>query len=264
MPCLITLTTDFGLDDPFAGVMKGVILGLAPDVQIIDITHNIDPQNLIAGAFILESVAPSFPPGTVHIAVVDPGVGSARRPIAVESGGHTFLAPDNGLLTPFLQPGAAVTVLTEERYFRHPVSATFHGRDVFAPAAAWLARGTELSKMGMTMDHPVRLDIRQPVFMNGVLAGEVIHADRFGNLTTNITRRKLHEHFTQGGAIRLSFGSGGELPFASHYSALAPGECGFLVNSWERVEIFMREGSAKAHFKCGIGQAVRITLEPGP
>jgi len=259
MPRLITLTTDFGHEDPFTGIMKGVILGLAPDVHIVDITHTIDPQNLHQGVWTLESAAPYFPPGTIHVAVVDPGVGSARRPLALESAEQTFIAPDNGLLTPFFAASGRMVALTDKRFFRETLSATFHGRDVFAPTAAWIARGTDLSKMGEPVNDPVKLDMPKPVFMNGILSGEVIHVDRFGNLATNISRQHLDEHFPGRATLRLSAGRGEDLERATHFSAVAPGEAGFLLNSWDRVEIFVREGSARLHFKCGIGAPVLIS-----
>jgi S-adenosylmethionine hydrolase len=261
---LITLTTDFGHDDPFAGIMKGVILGLAPDAQIVDITHAIGPQNIRQAAWTLEAAAPCFPAGTVHVAVVDPGVGSERRPLAVQAGEHTFIAPDNGLLTPFLASADDIFELTRSRYFRKPLSATFHGRDVFAPAAAWVAQGTPLSQMGDPVENPVLLDIPQPVFMNGILTGEVIHIDRFGNIATNITRGHLADHFQEEAAQQsLRIGRGSNLRLASHYSDRAPGEAGFLLNSWDRVEVFVREGNARLHFKCEIGSPVIISLETG-
>jgi len=182
----------------------------------------------------------------------------------VQAGGSTFIAPDNGLLTPFLASADAIFELTENRYFRQPLSATFHGRDVFAPAAAWVARGTPLSQMGRLVDDPVLLDMPQPVFMNGTLTGEVIHIDRFGNLATNITRRHLLDHFPQGAAEQsLRIGRGSNLRPASHYGDRAPGEAGFLLNSWDRVEVFVREGNARLHFKCETGSPVVISRESG-
>ena len=154
MPPVITITTDFGLDDPFVGILKGVILNCLPNASIVDITHQVEPQNIKQAALILNSAYPFFPKNTVHLVVVDPGVGGSRRPIAAKSGSYTFVGPDNGVFTSVLKPGARVYELTQTRYFLKNISSTFHGRDIFAPATAWIAKGTPLSKMGRRIKDP--------------------------------------------------------------------------------------------------------------
>lgn len=191
---VLTLLTDFGAADYFVGAMKGVILGRAPGATIVDLTHEIPPQDVRAAAFTLFAAYGAFPAGTVHLAVVDPGVGSERRAVAATAGGHLFVAPDNGLLGWVLdrEPDARVVNLTEPRFFRHPVSTTFHGRDVFAPVAAALAAGTPLHELGSPIDDPLRLPPLGPVQgPDGGLEGEVIHVDRFGNCVTSLSPAHL-------------------------------------------------------------------------
>lgn len=184
----ITLLTDFGTADYFVGAMKGVILSINPQVVIADITHEIPAQDVAAGAFTLLAAYEAFPAGTIHVAVVDPGVGSTRRPIVVSAGEHLFVGPDNGIFTYIYDRHSSFTVfhITDTKYFRHPVSNTFHGRDIFAPVAAALSTGVDASSLGPRISNPVRLS--RPI------SPQIIHIDRFGNLITNITR----DQFTPG------------------------------------------------------------------
>jgi len=181
----ITLLTDFGTADYFVGAMKGVILSINPQAVIADITHEIPAQDVAAGAFTLLAAHDTFPAGTIHVAVVDPGVGSARRPIVVRAGEHLFVGPDNGTFTYIYDRHSSFEVIhiTETKYFRHPVSNTFHGRDIFAPVAAALSIGVDPSSLGPRISDPVRLSIP--------IGPQIIHIDRFGNLITNITRDQL-------------------------------------------------------------------------
>ena len=173
--------------------MKGVILNIIPDVELVDITHQIDPQNVLQAALVLQAAYSYFPDKTVHLVVVDPGVGSKRRPIAARMGDYSFIAPDNGVLTPILKMDACRTFeLTEQKYFLKTISSTFHGRDIFAPAAAWVAKGTELSEMGRTIDDPVTLDLPDPVFQNGILTGQIIYIDRFGRSEEHTSELQSH------------------------------------------------------------------------
>jgi hypothetical protein len=194
---IITLTTDFGLKDGNVAAIKGVILGLAPDVRLVDLSHEISPQNIREGAWVIGRTAPFFPEGTIHVVVVDPGVGTARRPIAARLGPQRFVGPDNGLCTPLLeraeQSGGPVEIvhLTDARFWRPQVSHVFHGRDIFAPAAAHLARGERLSQMGETIADPVRLSLPRPVVGGRGLVGEVVYVDHFGNLASNIRDEDL-------------------------------------------------------------------------
>ena len=190
----ITLLTDFGTTDYFVGAMKGVILSINPQAVIADITHEIPAQDVAAGAFMLLAAYDTFPAGTIHVAVVDPGVGSERRSIIVSAGNHLFVGPDNGIFTYIYDrdPSFDAYHITATRYFRRPVSATFHGRDIFAPVAAALSNGVDPSSLGPRISDPVRLSIP---------AGpQIIHIDRFGNLITNITR----DQFTEGSRLSVN------------------------------------------------------------
>jgi S-adenosyl-L-methionine hydrolase (adenosine-forming) len=191
---LVTLLTDFGTADYFVAAMKGVILSADPRVPIIDISHDIPPQDIQAAAFTLLAVYSSFPAATIHVAVVDPGVGSRRRPVLVATDMQRFVGPDNGLFSYVLdrEPGARIFHLTRERYFRHPVSTTFHGRDVFAPVAAALVQGVAPAELGQEVTDPVRLPpLRPQPEEDGRLRASIIHIDRFGNCATSISRRDL-------------------------------------------------------------------------
>ena len=194
---IITLTTDFGLKDGNTAVMKGVILGIAPQVELVDLSHLIRPQNIHEGAWVVGRSAPYFPAGTIHVVVVDPGVGTARRPIAARLGDQNFVGPDNGLLTPLLEAAerdvkpVAVVWLDRPRFWRSEVSDVFHGRDIFSPAAAHWASGVGLSELGTPIHDPVRLSLPRPVMKGETLVGEVMHVDSFGNLASNIRREDL-------------------------------------------------------------------------
>ena len=183
----ITLLTDFGTADYFVGAMKGAILSINPQAVIVDITHEIPAQDVAAGAFTLLAAFDTFPEGTVHVAVVDPGVGSERRPIVVSAGNHLFVGPDNGIFTYIYERDSSFEAvhITDEKYFRNPVSTTFHGRDIFAPVAAALSTGSDPAALGPQILDPIRL------FKS--MEPQIIHIDRFGNLITNITRDQFKE-----------------------------------------------------------------------
>ena len=189
---LLTFTSDFGLQDWFVGVVHGVLHDVCPDARIVDLTHDIPPGHIARAGFVLEAAAPDFPPGSIHLAVVDPGVGTSRRALAARARGHLFVGPDNGILEWALgDPAAEVHRLTEERWFRHPVSRTFHGRDVFAPVAGHLACGVALSDLGPRITDPIRRPHAASRMTDGHLAGMVMFIDRFGNVLTNITADDL-------------------------------------------------------------------------
>jgi hypothetical protein len=195
---VITLLTDFGLRDGYPGVMKGVIWKIAPDVQIADISHSIKPQNILQGALALARTAPFFPSGTIHVAVVDPGVGTQRRPIGLHLGEHYFIGPDNGLFTLVLENAEAghalvqAVHLDQSKYWLPEISRVFHGRDIFAPSAAYLARGIPLKYMGTPINDPIRLHTPPPKqIQGGGWRGQVIEIDTFGNLSTNIESSHL-------------------------------------------------------------------------
>ena len=195
---VITLLTDFGTADYFVGAVKGAILSVNPRAVIVDITHEVPAQDIQAGAFALLAAYESFPSGTVHVAVVDPGVGSTRRPIIVKANKQFFVGPDNGIFTYIYDrdPSHKVFHVTEEEYFREAPSTTFHGRDIFAPVAAALSKGVRAKNFGPSIDDAVRLEnsLELEVQKNGRLCGRIIHIDRFGNCITNITRENLTEN----------------------------------------------------------------------
>jgi len=258
MPPIITLTTDFGLADPFVGIMKGVILSIAPLAQIIDLTHQIEPQNIIQAALTLETAHRYFPKNTVHLVVVDPGVGSERRAIAVKTKTATFVGPDNGVLTAVMPPSSCIYELCNKKYFLPEISFTFHGRDVFAPAAAWIAKGTPLSKMGRKIDDPQLLELPQPEVKKNAITGEIIHIDHFGNCISNISSELLNATFQLNAALTLKIGKTRIHDFSSHYSQCKKGDIGCLINSCGKVEIFCRDGNAASKLKCRPGTSLTI------
>lgn len=257
---IVTLLTDFGTADAFVGVMKGVILGIAPHAHLVDLTHEVPPQAVAIAAFLLETARREFPPGTVHLVVVDPGVGSARRALAVEGPRARFVAPDNGVLSPVLEAGeaAAVHALTRPEFFRHPVSRTFHGRDVFAPVAGHLANGVPLAALGPPVTDPVRLALPRPEPRpDGGAAGEVLHVDRFGNLITNLPAALA----TAGRGIPLVTVAGRQIRgLAESYTAVPADRPGAIVGSAGTVEVFLRGGSAAALLAVGRGAPVILTF----
>jgi len=258
MPPIITLTTDFGLRDPFVGIMKGVILSICPTARLVDLTHEVEPQDLRGASLALLAALPFFPDGTVHLAVVDPGVGSRRRPLAVRAGGHYFVGPDNGVLTPALRgPRWTAVALTAAEYRLPEVSRTFHGRDIFAPAAAYLAAGVPLERLGTVAADPVLEPIPGSRLEGEVLVGEVLAVDRFGNLLTSIEAGPLAELAGDGPvAVEVS----GQ-PVAGLVEAYADGGDGrpaAIIGSTGHIEIFVRDGSACQALGVGRGAPVRI------
>ncbi len=253
---VITLTTDFGLEDAYVAAMKGVILGLAPDAVLVDVSHQVPPQDVLHAALLLEGILPCFPPQTIHLVVVDPGVGTERRPIAIGTEQGLFVGPDNGVLTPALDlPGEKTVVhLTESRFFRHPVSPTFHGRDLFAPVAAHLARGVPLEALGPRIADPIRLDLPRPAPAGpGVWLAEVVHVDRFGNCITNLRAEDL-----EGPPEAWTFEVAGHLlrGLQHTYGAVPKGALLALVGSSGRVEVAQREGHAARAL--GLGRGARL------
>jgi S-adenosyl-L-methionine hydrolase (adenosine-forming) len=238
---VVTLLTDFGLRDHFVAAMKGVMLGLNPELVFVDISHLVPPQDIFAGAFTLGQAWAMFPPRTINLAVVDPGVGTARKAIAATAGDRYFVAPDNGILTWVMdQPDFAAYEITADHYFRKPVSATFHGRDVFAPVAAWISRGTALDQLGPRLEEPVRLKV--PVLKKvreGLIQGAILAVDQFGNLITNLKP----EDVPASSRILLS-GQREITSFRRSYSEGAPGELFMIQGSSGYLEISLNSGSA--------------------
>jgi S-adenosylmethionine hydrolase len=258
-PSIITLTTDFGARDPYVGEMKGVILAIAAacrrTVQIVDITHEVARHDVVEGALALEAAAGVFPAATVHVAVVDPGVGTARRALALAARGQVFVAPDNGLVTPCLDAGWQAVALEAAEYRRRTVSRTFHGRDVFAPAAAHVALGLALDRLGPPLADPVRLPWDDAYRRGGVLEGAVLHVDRFGNLVTTVREAQV----TALGAAATVRIAGRPVPLVGTYGDLRRGQAGALIGSTGRLEIAVREGSAAARLRARRGTPVVVS-----
>jgi hypothetical protein len=234
LPPIITLLTDFGTADYFAAALKGVILGRCTGATIVDVTHEIPRHDIAAAAFTLLAVYRSFPPGTVHVAVVDPGVGSNRRPIAATAGGQIFVAPDNGLVDYVLQreSGGRVHHVTAAHLFRRPASMTFHGRDVFAPVAAALASGTATSQLGPQISDYVKLPpLRPAADADGVWHGWVLHADRFGNCVTSFARDEAPAADLERRGFRLTIGGRSVTELREFYEA-EEGSAGGLFAIW--------------------------------
>jgi S-adenosylmethionine hydrolase len=257
---IVTLTTDFGLRDAYVAEMKGVMLGIArkanETLQLVDVTHEVERHDITEGALALEAAAPFFPAGTVHLAVVDPGVGTARRGVAVTAGGQVFVGPDNGLFTPFLASDGWYAFEIAEADYRLPlVSRTFHGRDLFAPAAAHLAFGLDPARLGPPVSDPVRLAWPEVRAVSGAVAGAVVHTDRFGNLITSIHGRSI-DVLDGGLVIRVG---GREVPLVGTYGDLSVGRPGALVGSGGRLEVAVREGSAAAVLRARRGTPVVVS-----
>jgi len=263
---VITLLTDFGNDDAYAGIIKGVILSINPSVTIVDITHNIDPHDLVQAAYVLDASWRFFPAGTVHVVVVDPGVGTCRAIIAVEAAGHIFIAPDNGVLSFLLDGGNVERVVRveNESCFLASVSRTFHGRDIFAPVAARLAGNFDIRKLGPSVGHgqPVRLDLARP-FINriGEMIGTIISIDRFGNLITNIDHRRI-ESFCRpatGMAMEFRVGSKKVVGLAGSYQECEVQAPLAIIGSSGYLELSVNRGSAKQYFSAEKGDLVSVT-----
>jgi S-adenosylmethionine hydrolase len=257
---VIALLTDFGTRDHYAGTMKGVALGICPDAALVDITHDVPAHDVLAGALELAASYKYFPAGTIFLVVVDPGVGSARRGIAAEAGDFKFVAPDNGVLTAVLDEHAPkkVVELSERRFARPTVSRTFEGRDRFAPAAAWLAKGIELQALGRPAGAIQRLDIPQPTLTENAIAGHVLRVDRFGNLITNIDRRGF-DRMAAGGALDIRIGAHTVPKFVATYADAAAGEICALFGSSDHLEIAANGGSAAAALHVDRGAPVHIS-----
>ena len=259
---VIALLTDFGTRDHYAGAMRGVALGICPDATLVDVTHDVEPQDVLGGALELAAAFKYFPPGTIFLAVVDPGVGSSRRGIAAEAGGYKFVAPDNGLLTMVFREvlPKRVVELTERRYARPTVSRTFEGRDRFAPAAAWLAKGIDLTALGRPLTAWHVLHIPEPTCAEGRIAGEVLRVDRFGNLVTNIDRKTFERMALAdaGGPLQIQIGSHQVAKVVSTFADAALGELCALVGSSDHLEIAANGASAAAVLDLGRGAPVHV------
>jgi len=258
---IVTLLTDFGLRDSYVGTMRAVLASRCPDLRhTVDLTHAIPQQDVAAGAFQLAQAWSYFPAGTVHLAVVDPGVGSERGALVACDRGHAFVGPDNGLLTPCLSDEAEVFELDVELFSLPSISRTFHGRDVFAPAAAALAGGTQPSDLGTATEEYVRYDFPEPARSgsSGRVEGEVLLVDHFGNLISNLPESLLAELAPEQ-PRQLSI-CGHRLPIVGAYAEVEQGELLVLVNSSRFLEVAVRGGSAAELLSCGVGERIEMEL----
>jgi S-adenosylmethionine hydrolase len=259
-PRIITLTTDFGTSDPYVGMMKGVILSLAPEATIVDLTHDVPAQDVRTGAFLLERSLRYFPPTTIHVAVVDPGVGGRRRALAVETTDGVLIGPDNGLLSLAAERAGKHTVyeLNQPRWFLPDVSRTFHGRDVFAPVAAHLHRGTPLTQVGRRVDQMLGLKWPRAIVRarGSMIDGRVLLVDRFGNLVTNIDATELG--LKPGPRATVKIGRKRLRGLEGSYQDVAPGKLLAYVGSYGLVEIAVRDGSAASTLRAGVGTDVML------
>jgi len=257
---LITLSTDFGLSDHFVGTMKGIVAGIAPAARVIDISHNVAPYNVTEAAFVIAEAWPYFPKRTIHVVVVDPGVGSSRRPILAEAGGHFFIAPDNGVLSMVFDAAPhKVRVISNPRFMRRDVSRTFHGRDVFAPAAAHLAKGALAAAFGKLVHDYIRIGIARPSPAgNDAWRGTILKIDRFGNLITNFAARNFsginsRPFEMRAGAQRIH-------RLALTYAETEVGDLFVIVGSSGYLEIAANQTSAAGLLGCSAGAPVELDL----
>ena len=257
---LITFTTDFGLSDHFVGVMKGVVAGVAPAARIIDISHNVAPYNVTEAAFLVAEAWPYFPKRTIHVVVVDPGVGSSRRPILAEAGGQFFVAPDNGVLSMVFDAAPhKVRVISNPRFMRRDISRTFHGRDVFAPAAAHLAKGAQAAAFGKLIHDYIRIGMTRPALKGkDSWRGTILKVDRFGNLITNFAAREFpginsRPFEMRAGAQRIH-------RLALTYAETDVGDLFVIVGSSGYLEIAANQTSAAGLLGCSAGAPVELEL----
>lgn len=257
---IITLTTDFGYRDGFVGTVKGVILGIVPDVQLVDLTHSISPQNIMEGAMVLWRAAPFFPPGTVHLAVVDPGVGTLRRPLAASIGYQFFVGPDNGLFTPLMEEAekrgedSIFINVNNPKYFLPKVSYTFHGRDIFGPVAAHLAKGVKLEVLGDRIMDPVRIKIPKPEITTEGWIAHITVVDVFGNLTTDLPAKDV----TDRGKVEFKISGKTVHGLVESYGIKHPGDLIALVDSEDFIELAVVNGSAAQTLNAKVGDHVVV------
>jgi hypothetical protein len=257
---IITLTTDFGTSDHLVGTMKGVILNINPAVRIVDINHSVVPYDLLDGALSIASAYSFFPARTVHVVVVDPGVGTDRRPILVSAGNQYFIAPDNGILSMIYErESCTVRHITAEHYFLNPISPTFHGRDIFAPSAAFLSKTYQTDAFGEVVTDFVRFTMPKAKADGPAIKGVVLRVDAFGNLMTNLTAENIPAGSLQGGPIHLSVSGKPIGQFARTFAAGNPGEPIAIIGSTGYVEIAVNRGNAARTL--GVGRGAEVTLE---
>jgi S-adenosylmethionine hydrolase len=261
---LIVLLTDFGLKDPYVGVMKGVIKNINPEAEIIDLTHNITPQDTYEAAIVLMVSANYFPKNTIFVCVVDPGVGSRRKALLIKTRNYYLIGPDNGCLTLLADIDGVLEIydVSESKYRLSSVSYTFHGRDVFAPIAAWLSRGIKPSELGVRIsyDNITRYVLEKPIITPNRINGRIIYVDHFGNLMTNIHRKHLEKTgIDYGDKLSISMGDKRiECVLTHSFSSVGIGETACYINSWNYFEIGVNHGNASK--KYGVGKNTKITI----
>jgi S-adenosylmethionine hydrolase len=259
---VITLTTDYGTSDHLVGVMKGVILSINPEVQIVDITHGVLPFDVLDGAMTIGQAYKYFPPKTIHVVVVDPGVGTTRRPILVASDQHYFVAPDNGVLSSVYDQTEALYAwhITSEHYFRNPVSNTFHGRDIFAPVAAWLSKSWQTASFGNAVTDFVRFSIPKPKAAGNTVKGAVLRVDVFGNLITNFTVQDVPALGAADGKFTIRVGNGQTSKVVATFALGAAGETVGVIGSSGYLEISVNKGNAAKALGAARGAEVTVEL----
>lgn len=260
---IIALLTDFGWKDANVGVMKGVILGIAPHARLVDVSHDVGPQDVREAAWLLGRAAAYFPAGTIHLVVVDPGVGTARRPMVARLGSQIFVGPDNGVATRLIERAEAdgestrFVHLDRPEYWLPEISRVFHGRDIFAPVAAHLANGVELKSLGTPFQDPVRLESRRATARSGGVEGAIEYIDHFGNVRTNITR----EHLGGREAVTIRAGTSSVTRLSAAFGDRPAGELIALIGSSGDLILAVVNGSAAARLGCRVGDAVEVTWE---
>ena len=267
MSAIITLTTDYGGRDAFVASVKGVILKITPQAQIIDISNEITPQDIWEAAFTLRAAYSHFPKGTVHLAVVDPSVGGGRRPIIVVTESFYFVGPDNGLFSLIYQDAERIRVhhITSTHYFLPNPGPTFHGRDVFAPVAGWLSKGIPSGNFGDEITDYVKLNIPAPKVTGDGIDGNIVHIDRFGNIITNITYKDIQPLMVEGtdlGKASVSLAGKEIKGLKKFYAEAAPGAPSAIINSSGVLEVFMFKQNARAALSVKRGEAVRLIITP--
>ncbi len=259
MGVIITLTTDFGIKDHYAGAMKGALLSVTPSAVLVDISHSITSGDILDGAFVMAEAFSYFPSGTVHVGVVDPGVGGPRRAVIVETERFVFVGPDNGLLSLAAESDGIKRVIEikNERFLRGEVSRTFHGRDIFGPAAGHLSLGVSPGEFGPETRDLEMIRVRSPECEEGAILGEVIHIDTYGNIITNIRAEFLESHLGSA-EVEVMLKGRAVKGLYSSYASISPFDAGALTGSSGRLEVAAREGNCSELFGVGVGEKVRV------
>jgi S-adenosyl-L-methionine hydrolase (adenosine-forming) len=258
---IITLTTDFGSQDYYVSAMKAVILGISPDVRFVDISHDLPPQDIMAGAWVLKNTAFLYPPGTIHLAVIDPGVGSTRRPVLVQVRDQLFVGPNNGLFSLVAESeDHRVFELTEQRFWREAVSPTFHGRDIFAPVAAWLSKGEPQEHFGRELKELTAYRWAKPIADDEGVQGWVMHIDRYGNLITNIPESFIRQYDRES-MFKIYVGNTILKEISETFSEVPDGEAVALVGSSGMLEIAINKGNAQQMLGVEKGAPVSLVIQ---